>query len=168
MRMLFRISVLILICTTHVPTARSEPLVRFRADRILPEGWQITSVATGDSPYGYFKEKDLGGLAIHLTGSATVAEKGKLTTEGLSLWFMPVAYQGAPPPGTPHLPTPHRPATLVCKTSQFSLYALPWNATPTWKNWKADLLKCYSIKPASIKELKVPGVSQVPDVSQVP
>ena len=147
MRILIRISLLILIGGTIVPLARAEPTVSFRATNILPIGWQVTSIRTGGVPYCYLKEKDLGGLVIHLTGSAKVSDKGKLrTTESLTLWFMPLTYRGAsvPPPGTPHLG-----ARFVGKTSQFKLYVLPWNATPTWQNWKADLLRHYSIKPDS-------------------
>ena len=149
MRILIRISLLILIGGTLGPLARGEPAVRFRVTNILPSGWQVTSVWTGGFPYGYLKEKDLGGLAIHLTGSAKVSDKGKLrTTESLTLWFMPIRYRGAsvPPPGTPHMV-----ARFVGKTSQFKLYVLPWNATPTWQNWKADLLRHYSIKPDTSK-----------------
>jgi hypothetical protein len=155
MRILIRISLLILIAGTIGPLARGEPTVRFRAANILPSGWQVSSVLTGGAPYGYLKEKDLGGLAIHLTGSAKVSDKGKLrTTESLTMWFMPITYRGAsvPPPGTPHMP-----ARFVGKTSQFKLYVFPWNATPTWQNWKADLLRHYSINPNSNKALKATG-----------
>ena len=141
-----------LIGGTLGPLARGEATVHFRATNILPSGWQVTSVGTGGVPYGYLKEKDLGGLTIHLTGSEKVADKGKhRTTESLTLWFMPITYRGAPvpPPGTPHMP-----ARFVGKTSRFKLYVLLWNATPTWQNWKADLLRHYSIKPDSNKELK--------------
>jgi len=141
------IIVLFGMCATNVAPVWSTPGIRLNADKLLPERWKIKSVMTESSPYGYLAQEGLGGLQIHLVGSAEVADKGKLkTTESITLWFMPVKYLGnsVPKPGTPH-----RPAKLIGGTAQFRLYALPWNATPTWQKWNGDLLKHYKIKPNS-------------------
>jgi len=133
--------------TAFTPAMGSVPAVRFKADKVLPSKWQIASVQTDAFPYGYQEEKGMGGLQIHLTGFQQVPDKGQLRTlESITLWFMPFAYRAAPvpPPGTPHFP-----AKPIGQTPKFRIFALPWNTTPTWQSWKADILKYYNIKPDS-------------------
>ncbi len=116
---------------------------------LLPDGWKIKLVSIEEFPYGYISQKDNSGILIHLTGTAEVDDKGDLkTTESITLWFMPEEYKSepVPPPGTPHMA-----ARFIGKTTQYKLFALAWNATPTWQNWINDLIKYYKIERISDK-----------------
>jgi hypothetical protein len=152
---------LLLILTTLVhggEVARTEQPIEFKVSELLPKQWSIKQIRFNATPYNLGRKPvQRPGVEFTLVGPTVVKGPRGINDEPESymIWVMPADYV----PTKPETIAQFEEAQILGSNDSIAVYwATFTSGTPSWKTWKADVVKHFALKKAikSVEPTRAP------------